>query len=55
MQVCVRVWLSDAEGMSDITWLDFGGGDTSKCMPICNRLVRFHEPGGYCAKQSRWK
>ena len=47
--VCFRVWLTDPVHGVD-TWLDAGEGSTDhvRCVGICSKLVRFHEPKGYC-------
>lgn len=56
--VCFRVWLSNPLTGED-TWLvtdpavaDLANDDVTgthmRCIPVCNKLVRFHEPAGYC-------
>lgn len=46
---CWRVWVSDIT-TGETVFLN--GADTLHCFPICNTLVPFHNPAGYCPKAS---
>jgi hypothetical protein len=49
-EACFKVWLTDTV-TSETVWLNATDDSWMHCMPVCDTIVQFHWPDGYCAGQ----
>jgi len=46
-EACFRVWLTDTSTQETV-WLNATSDSEMHCMPVCESLIQFHWPQGYC-------